>query len=166
MIFTGSKVSNPHVNTSKVEVCIHSPTQNSIQMNNVKLAAPTSISKPQRSDGDDSLNTLKDKHNKTTNVPSSASTAIIIQINYQAANQPLMVSSEHQCSCGENTAHSTITSRYRKTVEKLVCFINYLYRRNNQLLISYICFHFKSKFHSLTLCHWDQSNHKTKEANF
>ena len=126
MIFTGSKVSNPHVNPRKVEVCIHSPTQNSIQMNNVKLAAPTSISKPQRSDGDDSLNTLKDKHNKTTNVPSSASTAIMIQINYQAANQPLMVSSEHQCSCGENTAHSTITSRYRNTVEKLVCFINYV----------------------------------------
>ena len=154
MIFTGSKVSNPHVNSSKVEVCIHSPTQNSIQMNNVKLAAPTSISKPQRSDGDDSLNTLKDKHNKTTNVPSSASTAIMIQINYQAANQPLMVSSEHQCSCGENTAHSTITSRYRNTVEKLVCFINYVISKEQSITNIMYLFSFQDKIprpHSLPL---------------
>ena len=117
MIFTGSNVSKQHVNPNKVEVCIHSQTPNSIQMKNVKPATQTSISKPQPFDGDDSLNTLTDKQNKTTNVPSNSSTAIMIQINYQPENQPLIVNSGHHTSCGDNMAQSTITSRYRNTLE-------------------------------------------------
>ena len=120
MIFTGTNVSNQHVNPNKVEVCIHSPTPNSIQMKNVK---PTSISKHQPFDGDDSLNTLKDKQDKTTNVPSNVSTSIMIQINCQAASQSLMVDSEHHSSCGYNMTHSTITNRYRNTLEMLFAFI-------------------------------------------
>ena len=113
MIFTGRNDSIQYINPNTLEVCIHSPTPNSIQMKNVK---PTSISKHQPFDGDDSLNTLKDKQDKTTNVPSNVSTSIMIQINCQAANQSLMVNSEHHSSCGDNMAHSTITNRYRNTL--------------------------------------------------
>ena len=117
MIFTGSNVSDQHVNPNKVEVCIHSQTPNSIQMKNVKPTTPTSTSKPQPFDGNDSLATLTNKQNKTTNVPSNSSTAIMIQINYQTANQPLIVNSEHHTSCRDNMANSTMTSRYRNTLE-------------------------------------------------
>ena len=117
MIFTGSNDSIQHINPNTVEVCIHSPTPNSIQMKNVKPATKTSISKPQPFDCDDSLNTLTDKQNKTTNVPSNSSTAIMIQINYQPVNQPLIVNSEHHTSCSVNVGHTTITSRYCNTLE-------------------------------------------------
>ena len=61
--------------------------------------------------------TSKDKKNKTTNVPSNVTTAIMIQINYQPENQLLIVNSEHHTSCGDNMAQSLITSRYRITLE-------------------------------------------------
>ena len=112
MIFTGSNVSKQHVNPNKVEVCIHSQTPDSIQMKNVKPATPTPISKPQPFDGEDLLNTLTDKQNKTTNVPSNVTTAIMIQINCQESNQPRMVYSGHHSSCGDNMAPSTKTNRY------------------------------------------------------
>ena len=121
MILTGSNVSNQHVNSNKVQVCIHNPTKNSIQTKNVKLVEATSISKPQPLDGDDSLKTFKDKQNKTTNVPSNVTTAIMVQINCQTANQPRMVYSGYHSSCGDNMTHSTITSRYRNTLESLIC---------------------------------------------
>ena len=120
MIFIGRNVSNQHVNSNKVQVCIHNPTPNSIQTKKVKLVAATSISKPQPLDCNDSLKTLKDKQNKTTNVPSNVTTAIMIQINCQAANQPRMVYSGLHSSCGDNMAHSTITSRYRNILESLI----------------------------------------------
>ena len=138
MIFTGSKVSNQHVNPNKVQVCIHSPTLDSVQMTNVKLEAATSVSKPQPFDGDDSLNTLKDKHNKTTNVPSNASTAIMIQIICQAANKPNMGNSDHQTSCGDNMAHNTITSRYRNTLEWLVWIYMVLFVSKGKLITDII----------------------------
>ena len=111
-IFIGRNVSNQHVNSNKVQVCIHSSTPNSIQTKNVKLVAATSISKPQPLDGDDLLKTSKDKKNKTTNVPSNVTTAIMIQINCQESNQPRMVYSGHHSSCGDNMAPSTKTNRY------------------------------------------------------
>ena len=121
MIFIGSNVSNQHVNSNKVQVCIHSPTPNSIQTKKVKLVEATSISTPQPLGGDDLFKTLKDKHNKTTNVPSNVTTAIMIQINCQAANQPRMVYSGHHSSCDDNMAHSTMMSRYRNKLESLIC---------------------------------------------
>ena len=117
IIFIGRNVSNQHVNSNKVQVCIHSSTPNSIQTKNVKLVAATSISKPQPLDGDDLLKTSKDKKNKTTNVPSNSATAIMIQINYQPENQLLIVNSEHHTPCGDNMAQSIITSRYRITLQ-------------------------------------------------
>ena len=119
-------------------MCIHNPTPNSIQTKKVKLVAATSISKHQPLDGDDSLKTLKDKHNKTTNVPSNVTTAIMIQINCQAANQPRMVYSDHHSSCGDDMAQSTITSRYRNKLKSLIFpYIVKISKPNNLILISY-----------------------------
>ena len=154
MILIGSNVSNQHVDSNNVQVCIHSPTPNSIQTEKVKLVAATSISKHQPLDGDDSLKTLKDKHNKTTNVPSNVTTAIMIKINCQAANQPRIVYSGHHSSCGEHMAHSTITSRYRNKQESLI--FPYIVLISNEQSITDILylFSFKVKIpqpHSLPL---------------
>ena len=93
--------------SKQVEVCLHTEDANSMKENPTSL--PRSLSNQINANSFNKV--VKDKKNKTTNVPSNCSTAIMMPLN---GARP----SSQQCDCLEKASNINASGHDKKNVMK------------------------------------------------